>query len=332
VCKDGFGALPVQRADMPTAVKIIRGACEGGINYFDTARLYSDSEEKLGRALSGVRDRPVIATKTAARDAEGFRGDLEESLRLLKTDCADVYQFHNPPEVPKPEDGTGLYEAMLEARRQGKIRFIGITSHRITVAREAAESGLYDTLQFPFSYLAADDEMELAALCAERGVAFIAMKALAGGLITNIDCARAWIHHFPNVLPIWGIQRESELEGLLRSIRETPPDFLAAPFFRPEQKRRIEKDRRELSGGFCRGCGYCMPCPEGIQINTCARMPLMLRRAPEKAWLSPFWQDEMAKIGNCRRCGNCAAQCPYGLDTPALLEKSLADYKTFIQR
>jgi len=335
VCKDGFGALPIQRADMETAVKIILGACEGGINYFDTARMYTDSEEKLGLAFfvrgSVPRDKLAIATKTAAQNTKDFWKDLEESLRLLKTDYIDVYQFHNPPQVFKPEDGTGLYEAMLAAKKQGKIRFIGITNHKITLAREAVETGLYDTLQYPFSYLSDSDEMALVGLCEKTNTGFIAMKALSGGLITDINCARVWIHHFPNVLPIWGIQRGNELEELLKSVKAMPDSFLAAPSFNAAQKKRIEKDREELSGEFCRGCGYCMPCPEGIIINNCARMSLMLRRAPEESWLSQFWQAEMAKIENCRHCDSCASQCPYGLDTPALLKKCLEDYKTFLQ-
>ena len=181
VSKNGFGALPIQRVSSEDAVRILRKAYEGGINYFDTARFYTDSEEKLGLTLSDVRENIIISTKTMCNTTEDFWRDLGESLELLKTDYIDIYQFHNPSFCPKPGDGTGLYEAMLEAKAQGKIRHIGITNHRLAVAEEAVLSGLYETLQFPFSYLASEKEEALVKLCEERDVGFICMKALAGG-------------------------------------------------------------------------------------------------------------------------------------------------------
>ena len=154
VNKNGFGALPMQRISKEAAIQLVRRAYEGGIRFFDTARFYTDSEEKLGEALEGLRDQVYIATKTGATTAEGFWQDLTTSLGNLRTDYIDLYQFHNPAFCPKPQDGSGLYEAMLQAKAEGKIRHIGITNHRLAVAREAIESGLYETLQFPFSYLA----------------------------------------------------------------------------------------------------------------------------------------------------------------------------------
>ena len=150
VNRNGFGALPIQRITPEEAGKLLIKAYENGMNFFDTARSYSDSEFKIGLALSDVRENIIIATKTPSTTTEGFWKDLETSLSLLKTDYIDIYQFHNPSFCPKPGDGTGLYEAMVEAKEQGKIRFIGITNHRLHVAKEAVESGLYDTLQFPF--------------------------------------------------------------------------------------------------------------------------------------------------------------------------------------
>ena len=322
VTKNGFGALPVQRADMEEACRILRRAYEGGINYFDTARVYTDSEEKIGRALSDVRKNIIISTKTMSTTVEGFWKDLDTSLRLLQTDYIDIYQFHNPAFCPKPGDGTGLYEAMLEAREKGLIRYIGFTNHRLALAEEAVKSGLYDTLQFPFSYLASEEEKALVRLCAEHDVGFICMKALAGGLITRSDVAYAYLAQFP-VAPIWGIQRMNELEEFL-SYQENPPVLTE------ERRAYIEKERLELVGDFCRGCGYCMPCPVGIEINNCARMSLLLRRSPTAGHLSPAGQEKMKKIEDCINCGQCKAKCPYGLDTPALLRKNYEDYKTFL--
>ncbi|HIT64207.1 MAG TPA: aldo/keto reductase [Candidatus Ventrimonas merdavium] len=323
VDKNGFGTLPVQRVTKEEAAVILRRAYEGGITFFDTARAYSDSEEKIGLALSGVRNHIYLATKTMASTPEGFWKDLETSLSLLKTDCIDIYQFHNPPFCPRPGDESGLYDAALKAREQGKIRFIGITNHRLSVAQEAIQSGLYDTLQFPFCYLADEKDIALVEACREQDMGFIAMKSLSGGLITNAAAAYAYADQFDNVLPIWGIQRLSELEEFLSFIQD-PPSMTG------EIKALIDRDRKLLSGTFCRGCGYCMPCPAGIEINNCARMSLLLRRSPTASHLSPAGQEKMMKIKDCLHCGQCASKCPYGLDTPALLERNLKDYEEIL--
>lgn len=323
VSKNGFGALPIQRIAKKDAVYLLQKAFYNGINYFDTARAYSDSEEKLGAAFSYTREKIIISTKTAAETADEFWKDLEQSLKKLQTDYIDIYQFHNPAFCPKPGDESGLYDAMLEAKRQGKIRFIGITNHRLAVAKEAIESNLYDTMQFPFSYLAGDADTEIVKSCKNKNMGFIAMKALSGGLITNSAMAYAYLAQFDHVAPIWGVQRERELDEFL-SYNDNPPVLTK------EMKERIEHDRKELSGDFCRGCGYCMPCPAGIQINNCARMSLLLRRAPQDEYLTEDWQEEMKKIENCLHCNKCMSKCPYKLNTPELLKKNYEDYKTFL--
>ncbi|MBQ7298979.1 MAG: aldo/keto reductase [Clostridia bacterium] len=321
--KNAFGALPIQRVTDDEAVAILRRAYEGGFTFFDTARAYSDSEHKLGLAFAGMRDKITIATKTMAQTAEGLWRDLEQSLSALGTDYIDIYQLHNPSFCPKPGGEDGLYDALLEAKVQGKIRHIGITNHRLHVAREAVESGLYETLQFPLCYLAAEPDLELVELCRQHNVGFIAMKALSGGLITDSAAAYAYLAQFDNVLPIWGIQRMSELEEFL-SYFDNPPAMNA------EMTETIARDRAEMAGDFCRGCGYCMPCPVGIEINNCARMAQLIRRSPSANWLTPAAQEKMMRIEQCLECGACAAKCPYGLDTPALLRRNLADYKDIL--
>ena len=323
VPQNAFGALPIQRTPTDEAIRILRRAYEGGMRYFDTARAYSDSEEKLGLAFGdGWLDRKdiFIATKTQAKTPEKFWEDLETSLANLKTDYIDIYQFHMAAQVWRPGDGSGMYEAMLEAKEQGKIRHISITAHKIGVAEEAAQSGLYETLQFPFSYLADDRDVRLVKLCEENNVGFICMKGLAGGLITNSRAAMAYLTTQPWALPIWGIQRMEELEEWLSYMDDTPA-------YTGDIEAFVESERHELMGDFCRGCGYCMPCPVGIQINNCARMSLMLRRAPSASWLNDHWQAEMAKIPDCLHCNSCHNKCPYELDTPALLEKNYQDYQ-----
>lgn len=321
--KNAFGALPIQRIGMQEAVSLLRRAYDRGMTFFDTARFYTDSEEKLGAAFEGMREKVCIATKTGAVTGEEFWKDLHTSLGNLRTDYVDLYQFHNPAFCPKPGDGSGLYEAMLEARDKGMVRHIGITNHRLNIAQEAVESGLYETLQFPFCYLATEKDIALVEKCQRAGMGFIAMKALSGGLITNAAAAYAFLAQYDNVLPIWGVQRREELDEFLSYI-ENPPEMTE------ELAAVIKKDREELLGDFCRGCGYCMPCPAGIQINQCARMSLMLRRAPAADWLSDYWQEEMKKIEHCLHCGKCASKCPYGLDTPRLLQDNWKEYQSHI--
>lgn len=325
VCQNAFGALPIQRISREAAVAILQRAYEGGMRFFDTARAYSDSEEKMGYAFSHMRDKICIATKTMAKKPEDFWNQLETSLRLLQTDYIDIYQFHCVAQCYRPGDGTGMYECMLQAKQEGKIRHIGVTAHNIDIAMECVESGLYETMQFPFSYLSSEKEMRLVELCKEKNVGFIAMKGLAGGLIQNSKAAMAFMTRYDNVLPIWGIQKESELEEWL-SFMENTPDY------DDEMQAFVNKEKKELAGDFCRGCGYCMPCPMGIQINNCARTSLLLRRAPSANWLSENWQKEMMKIESCIECGQCKRKCPYELDTPTLLKKNLEDYKAFLPK
>ncbi|MEG2075989.1 MAG: aldo/keto reductase, partial [Victivallaceae bacterium] len=326
--KNGFGALPIQRISNHEAVKLLHKAFDNGINFYDTARYYTDSEVKLGAAFGNGSTRHradiIIASKTGAANVDDFWRDLHTTLGNLQTEYLDIYQFHNPPHSPKPDDGSGLYEAMLQAQAQGKIRFIGLTNHRLPVALEAVKSGLYATLQFPFSYLSTLDEVELIRLCQEKSVGFIAMKALAGGLINDARLAYAFMAEYTNVLPIWGIQRKRELDEFIACQADNiqlTSSMLA----------QINIDKKILSGEFCRGCGYCLPCPAGIEIPTCARMSLLLRRAPQQEFISETGQAKMAKISECKHCGHCVKKCPYHLDTPKLLQKNYEDYLTFLK-
>lgn len=322
--KNGFGALPIQRVSVETAVKLIHQAYEGGVNFFDTARSYSDSEEKLGKAIADIpRESIYIATKTPAKTGEGVKKDLETSLSKLNTDYIDIYQLHCAPKCFRPGEDDGVYDAMLEAKKEGKIRHIGITAHLLHVAQEAIDSGLYETLQYPFAYISTEKEIQLMKNCVAAGMGFLGMKGLAGGLLTQANVCYWFADQYDGVLPLWGIQREEELNEFL-SFQQN------LPVLNESIRSTIEKDRKELSGSFCRGCGYCMPCPQGIEISTCARMIQLLRRSPSQNWLNDVWQENMKKIETCLHCGKCSSKCPYGLDTPSLLEKNYEDYKNVL--
>ena len=320
VTKTAFGALPIQRISTEEAVKLVRRAYEGGINYFDTANMYTDSEEKLGLALKDVREQVIISTKSAATDKQGAMAHIEQSLRHLG--YIDLFQFHNPAVLPDISDPNGAFAAALEMKEKGYIRHIGITNHRHHIAKAAIESGNFETLQFPFCYLATDVDLELVELCKQADMGFIAMKGLSGGLLNNAAACHAFMQQYEHVVPIWGIQRQEELDQWL-ALAESGTAMTE------ELKAVIEKDRAELAGAFCRGCGYCMPCPAGIEINNSARMNMLLRRAPYRPYLTDEWYEKMHRIENCIHCDSCKSRCPYGLDTPALLQYMLKDYDEF---
>ena len=321
VNKKGFGALPIQRRDEKDSIEILKTAYDNGIDFYDTARFYTDSESKLGKAFEDVRENIYIATKTGMETPEEFWKDLETSINELKTDYIDLYQFHNISFCPKEDDE--LYQAMLEAKSQGLINNIGITTHKIAIAHEALDCGLYETLQYPFSYLSSDEELQLVEKCRQLDVGFIAMKAMGGGLIKNSKASFAFLNQFDNVLPIWGIQKLEELNEFLSYDDNT--------ILTDELKADIEKDKKELGENFCRGCGYCMPCPEEINVSLCARMSLWIRRFPTEPNMDERTQEIMKKTLDCTQCYSCVDKCPYDLDIPQLLKENYEDYMNVLE-
>ena len=271
-----------------------------------------------------MRDKIIISTKSAARDKETVLKHIENSLRMMKTDYIDLFQYHQVTEVPDPNDPNGAYAAALEAKERGWIRHIGVTSHRVNIAEQCIASGWFETLQFPFSYISDERDLALADKCREADMGFIAMKGLAGGMLTNVRACHAFMKQYDNVVPIWGMQRMEELRQWLDAAEEDPS-------MDEELSEFIRKERQELAGSFCRSCGYCMPCPAGIEIFNCARMNMLLRRSPWKQYFTPEWQEKIARIENCIGCRHCSSRCPYQLDTPNLLKYMLKDYREFYE-
>lgn len=324
ISRSGFGALPIQRVSFEEAARLLNRALDAGINYIDTARAYSDSEAKIGAGIGNRRSEFFIATKTHAKTGEALKKDLETSLRELKTDVIDVYQFHNPGFVPVPGGEDGLYDAAVQARREGKIRFIGITQHSIERAFQAVNSGLYDTMEYPFNHLSTERDRELVRLCGEKNVGFVAMKALSGGLVTDARLPFVFLREYANVVPIWGFQKMEELNQII-DMEQNPPVRTN------EIDRLIERDRRELSGAFCRSCGYCLPCPADIKIPQANRMMQLLGRAVWQNYVTAEWQREMEKIEDCVHCGACAKRCPYGLKPYESMREQLKGYREFVK-
>lgn len=319
VGRTGFGCIPIQRISYDESTALLRHAYENGVTLYDTANGYTTSEERIGIALSHVRENIVLCTKSAPNKPEAFMANIENSLKKMQTDYIDVFQVHNPSFVPRPGGEDGIYDTLLKAKEQGKIRHIGITNHKLQLAEEAVKSGLYETVQFPLSYLSRDNELNLIALCKVHNVGVLAMKGLCGGLLTNAKAAFAFLRQYENVVPIWGIQKMEEMNEFLECEANPPAldsNMLAA----------IEKDKAELAGNFCRGCGYCLPCPVGIPINTAARITFLLRRSVSEKFTTDEWKENMRNIDKCVKCGKCTAACPYGIDAPELLALQQKEY------
>lgn len=322
ISRTGFGALPIQRVNFETARKILRKAYDNKITFFDTANMYSDSEEKIGYALADVRDKIIIATKSGAADKEGVFKHIKQSLNMLRTDYIDILQLHYPRTLPDPNDKNSSYQALVDVKAKGIVRHIGITTHKLDDAVTAVKSGLYETLQFPLSALSSEKELGLIDLCKTYDVGLIAMKALCGGLLYNAELAFTFLRQYENVVPIWGIQKEEELDEFLE-LESNPSELNNAML------EKLKKERLELAGNFCRSCGYCLPCPANIDIPQAARMYFLLRRMPSKNFLTAEWKQKMEKVNDCVNCGECKSKCPYDLDTPKLLKRMYDDYVSF---
>jgi predicted aldo/keto reductase-like oxidoreductase len=319
VTKPAFGALPIQRCSPEEAVAILRRAYEGGIRFFDTANAYTDSEEKIGLALSPVRSDIVLATKSQGRDKKTVLTHIQQSLERMKTDYIDLFQLH---QVSNWEEVNDAYEGALEAKKKGYIRHIGVTTHSLAFAFELVESDRFETMQYPFSYLSSPEEFRLVQRCREKNMGYIAMKALAGGMLSNARAVHAFMAQQEGVVPIYGVQTMEELDQWLALAEEDPP-------LDETLQGIIDADRAQLAGQFCRSCGYCMPCPQGIEIRNCARMDMLIRRSPWRPYFTPEWQEKMNRIKTCVECGRCKARCPYHLDTPNVLKYMLKDYWEF---
>jgi len=323
VSRVGFGSIPIQRLGDDDAVAVIRTCLERGMTYIDTANAYSTSEGRIGRALKEWRKTVVISTKTQSRTAEGVAAHLAQSLKMLQVDSIDLYQFHNVssfPELEKILDPKGPLPVVQEAIRAGKVKHMGITSHQIDVAKETVKSGRFETIMFPFNFIAHEPGEELSALAAQHDVGFIAMKPFAGGMIDNAALAIKYLLHFDNVVPIVGIERIAEIDQVVR-LAEGKRDFTKA------EQSEMERIRREVGNRFCRRCDYCQPCTTGIPISTVMSYPTMVRRMPPKNVVSGWIADAVEKAAGCTECGACEERCRYHLPIREMLSENVATYR-----
>ena len=325
VSEIGFGGIPIIRLAADEAVRVVRHAFDRGITFYDTANMYVDSEAKIGRALFSIRDRVIIATKTIRRDAAGFNKHLEQSLENLKTDYIDLFQFHqvaDAAEWDKITQPDGAWDDAVKAVKAGKIRFLGVSSHSLPMAVKLAKTGLFSSIQFPFNFIEQDAGKELHPYCRDNGIASIAMKPFAGGVIDNASVVFKYLRQFPDVLPIPGFDSVQAVDEIV-SIYETPNHVA------DKDRELMEQYRRELGLAFCRRCEYCQPCPQGVLITPAMGYPVIARRmSPEIA--VDFSRVPMESTLLCDACGTCVEKCPYDIPIPEILKRNYDLYETHL--
>lgn len=323
VSEVGFGGIPIQRLGHDDAVAVVRGCLDLGVTFLDTAHGYTTSEERIGAAIRGRRERVVLATKTPARTGAEAQAHMEESFRRLGVDHIDLFQLHNVSTEEAWQAVTapgGSLDVLRRAQHEGRIGHIGVTCHQIDMAKKLARSGCFETIMFPFNFVAREPGEELLQVCRETGVALLAMKPMGGGMLENARVAFQFLRQYPDVLPVVGIERLSEMAEIVR-VYEQPPVLT------PADREEMERIRAELGSSFCRRCDYCQPCPAGIPISGLMNLPAMLKRLPAERLFGPSGQGaQVAKVADCQDCGDCESRCPYKLPIRARLQEVVAIY------
>ncbi|OGO30874.1 MAG: hypothetical protein A2Z29_01305 [Chloroflexi bacterium RBG_16_56_11] len=322
VTRLGFGGIPIQRLSEDDAVKVIRRCLDLGINYLDTANGYTTSEERIGKAVKGRRHDVFIATKSGARTAEDIEKNLELSLKRLDTDYIDLYQFHGVNDLPTLQKITdpenGLYTVFERAKKAGKIRHIGITSHQMDAAKAEVKTGLFETLMFPFNFITCEPADELLPLCREHNVGFVVMKPMAGGMLQNPVVAFKYLFQFSDVVIIPGIEKVEEIEEIVRIYRGHH-NMTAA------EVEQMQQLRDELGTRFCRRCDYCQPCTQQIPISMVMTFPSFVKRLPPDWYIKGgMVPGMMARAADCSQCGECEARCPFHLPIREMIAENYA--------
>jgi len=312
----GFGGIPIQRIDAEGTKVLVQKLLETGVNYIDTARGYTVSEEYLGYALEGIRDKFIIATKSMARTKEAMAKDIDISLKNLRTDYIDLYQIHNPTaaDLEQVQAPGGALEALQEAKSAGKIGHIGVTLHSVDLFKEAVNYEWAETIMFPYNIVETQGEKYIR-ICAQKNIGFIAMKPLAGGAIDDAALAMRFIAANPDVtVAIPGMAKIEELE-------QNDLAMLDTSALRTEELEKIQNIRNTLGTQFCRRCNYCAPCSAGISIYSMFLMEGYYNRYNLQDWATARYMAMDKTASDCIGCGACEDRCPYNLPIRKMLKK-----------
>ena len=322
VSEVGFGGIPIIRLSSDDAQRVVRRAFDRGMTFFDTANAYHDSEDKIGRALEGHRDEVVLASKTMRRTPAEALEQLEQSLRMLRTDHLDLYQPHQVSQEADWEALTrpgGIADTLLAAKEQGKIRVLGVTSHSLDMALRLVESGLFGTIQFPFNFIETDAAERLHPAARERGLGIVVMKPFAGGVITSADQAFRFLRQYPDAIPIPGLDSVAGVDEVT--------GFYGQPNQVSESDRaEWARVAAEVGSEFCRRCEYCQPCPNGVLITTAMGYPIVASRMSHEVAVN-FARRAMDTVPECVACGDCLPRCPYELAIPDIMQRNYALYQ-----
>lgn len=320
----GFGGIPIQKVNANVVRQLLISLKKNGGNYIDTARGYTVSEEFLGKALKGMRDDFVIATKSMARGYEDMKRDIDISLNNLQTDYIDLYQVHNPSleQLNIVISENGALQALKEAKEEGKIGHIGLTAHSIEVFKIALDMDWIETIMFPFN-IVENQGLDCIRQCKEKDIGFIAMKPLAGGAIEDGTLALRYIASYPEVTVIIpGMASLEEVEENTKAINNDGP-------LSQEENANILKIKEALKENFCRRCNYCAPCSVNIQIPSVFLFAGYLQRYDLGEWANDRYNSLEVKADACIECGACETRCPYHLPIREMLKKASADFKAF---
>jgi predicted aldo/keto reductase-like oxidoreductase len=327
VSRVGIGGIPIQRPPIDEAIKVVQRALDLGINFVETSIVYGDSEERIGKAIAGRRDKVVLSTKTPKPDKTGASQDLEISLQHLQTDYIDLWQFHNvsnPEKYERVFGSDGAMEVAKEALKSGKIRHIGMSSHNMELALKAVASGLIEAIQYPFNFATPEAADRLVQLAKEYDVGFIAMKPFAGGNIRDAPLALKYLLQFDNVVPLAGVEAVEEVNEIVQitsgSWELTPNDMT-----------RIEEIRSELGSRYCRQCQYCMPCPQGVVIWQLLYLRTLFNLWPAEE-IFPRWEPFVKSAEKCVKCGECEEKCPFHLPIREMMDENVAFYEDQLKK
>ncbi len=319
VSRLGFGGIPIQRDTEEDAISVVKRCLDLGITYIDTANGYTTSEERIGKAVAGRRDKVVIATKTGARTREDAEKHLALSLKRLQTDYIDIYQFHgvnNTKHLEAVLEPNGLLAFAEEAKKAGKVRHIGITSHQMDIAKKAIATDKFETIMFPFNVVTDEAAAQLLPLARQHDVGFIAMKPLAGGMLDNARICFKYLFQYHDVLSIPGIEKPQEIEEIVE-ILEKSPRMTAA------EKSEMARMKEELGHRFCHRCDYCQPCTMNIPISTVLTSASFAKRLPEERFFTEMVAKAMEAAAQCADCGECEQRCPYQLPIREMLNEQV---------
>jgi predicted aldo/keto reductase-like oxidoreductase len=315
----GFGGIPIQGLASTEAERLLLHALDRGINFFDSARAYTDSEEKMGRALHAHRDSIYLASKALSRTSSGMRKELEKSLGNLRTGMIDLYQVHSVGslgDLEKTLAPGGAYEALARARDEGKVRWIGVTGHSRPVLFKAIETGLFDTVQLPFNPIENEWEEKVLPAAREERMGTIGMKPVAGGAIRNVGASIRFSLTRGIDVSIPGMDSPAQVDENVRVGEELGPPTA-------EELAALREERELWGERFCRRCAYCMPCPEGLNIPFLLLIEGYYTRYELHDWARERLQALSKTYGDCTACGECLEKCPYDLPIPDLMKDAV---------